>query len=92
MKNVVAIWAMNYDSEEELKAFVEISYDEDEEAQPSGFMTSIGTSRLDIDEPTECAASVRADFKYLFPFFPLEDFLLPALSLCPGTTAAQEHK
>jgi hypothetical protein len=42
---------MNYDSEEELKAFVEISYDEEDEAQaqPSEFMTSIGTSRLDND-------------------------------------------
>ncbi|OPH56976.1 hypothetical protein BC351_26570 [Paenibacillus ferrarius] len=53
MKNVVAIWAANYESEEDLKSFVEISYDEDEEAQAqaqaSGFMRSIGISGIDND-------------------------------------------
>lgn len=44
-----------------------------------------------VDAPSECAASVKADFKYLLPFFDLGDFLLPALSLCPGTIAAQGH-
>nr|WP_257131826.1 MULTISPECIES: hypothetical protein [unclassified Bacillus (in: firmicutes)] len=44
-----------------------------------------------MDAPTECAALVKVDFKYLLPFLDLVDFLLPALSLCPGTIAAQEH-
>lgn len=35
---------------------------------------------------------IKADFKYLFPYFMLVDFLLPALSICPGPNPAQEHK
>ncbi|GFZ92879.1 hypothetical protein GCM10008018_44140 [Paenibacillus marchantiophytorum] len=49
MKNVLTILAANFDSEEQLKEFVEIIYNEDGDARPSGIMTSIGTTRLDYD-------------------------------------------
>lgn len=49
MKHIVTIWGANFSSEDELRTFVEIEYDEDGDALLTDFMEKVGLSWIDED-------------------------------------------